>query len=178
MKPFFVADLTSQSELRQIAEYDYAALERIPGAIDIISRCSGELWKSPEEMEVPLTDSRRTILRWRSTAPTAGIATVRRANQQRADQQRADQQLVSLSLLAAGQDPAADASTLQAIQTHIVRELRQTAFEPAFDLIHIKQRPLVATITFADGSADSEQMVEALADRCFAAAYFRYLGLA
>lgn len=168
MKPFYVADLMSQGELRQVAEYDYAALERIPGAIDIISRCSCELWKSPEEMEAQLSDSGRTLLRWRSTAPTAGIATVRRA----------DQQLVSLSLLAAGQDPAADASTLQATQTHIVRELRQTAFEPAFDLIHIKQRPLVATITFADGSVGSEQMVEALADRCFAAAYFRYLGLA
>ncbi len=168
MKPFYVADLTTQGELRQIAEYDYAALERIGGAIDVISRCSCELWKNPEEMEAQLSDSGQTLLRWRSTAPTAGIATVRRA----------DQQLVSLSLLAAGHDPAADASTLQAAQTHIVRELRQTAFEPAFDLIHIKQRPLVATITFADGSADSEQMVEALADRCFAAAYFRYLGLA
>lgn len=129
MKPFYVADLTTQGELRQIAEYDYAALERIGGAIDVISRCSCELWKNPEEMEAQLSDSGQTLLRWRSTAPTAGIATVRRA----------DQQLVSLSLLAAGHDPAADASTLQAAQTHIVRELRQTAFEPAFDLIHIKQ---------------------------------------
>ena len=168
MKIFFVADLNAQGELQQMTEYDYATLERIPGAIDVISRCSSELWKSPDEMEVPLSDLGRTFVRWRSTAPSAGIATVRRAGGD----------LVSLSLLAAGQDAAADATTLDVLQKHLVRELRQTEYEPAFDLIHIKQRPLLATMTFAATSGDSEQMIEALADRCFAAAYFRYLGLA
>src|SRR5579872_5416092 len=52
MQPFFVADLNTQGELREITEYDYAALERIPGATDLIARCSGELYKNPEEMEV------------------------------------------------------------------------------------------------------------------------------
>jgi hypothetical protein len=168
MKSFFVADLNAQGELQQTTEYDYATLEQIPGAIDIISRCSGRIWSSPDEMEVVLSDHGRTLLRWRSTAPTVGIATVRRASGD----------LVSLSLLTAGQDPTADATTLDVMQKHLVRELHETEFEPAFDLIHIKQRPLVATITFAAGGDKTEQMIEALADRCFAAAYFRYLGLA
>lgn len=170
MKSFFVADLNAQGELQQTTEYDYATLEQIPGAIDIISRCSCEIWKRPDELEVALSDLGRTLLRWRSTAASAGIATVRRATGD----------LVSLSLLAAGQDPVADATTLDVFQKHLVRELHETEFEPAFDLIHIKQRPLIATMTFAtDGDkSESEQMVEALADRCFAAAFFRYLGLA
>jgi hypothetical protein len=168
MKEFYVADMTPQGELQTVTKYDYASLEQIPGAIDVISRCSAEIWKTPDELEASLSDSRRTHLRWRSTAPTAGIATVRRS----------DAALVSVSLLAAGMDPAADATTIDALQKHLVRELRQTEFEPAFDLVHIKQRPLVATMTFATNSEGSEQMIEALADRCFAAAYFRYLGLA
>ena len=168
MNAFFVADLNTQGELQQVTEYDYATLERIPGAIDVISRCSGEIWKSPEEMEVALTDSRQTLLRWRSTAPTAGVATVRRAGGE----------LVSLSLLAAGKDAAADAATFEVLQKHLVRELRQTEFEPAFDLVHIKERPLIATMTFAGDANPGEQMIEAMADRCFAAAYFRYLSLA
>lgn len=167
MRPFFVADLNTQGELRQITEYDYPALERIAGASDLIGRCSGELWKSPEEMEVFLTDDRQTALRWRSTAASAGVATVRRGNGE----------LVSISLLAAGMNPEADKTTLAAFQQHLVRELRQTPFEPAFDLLGLKQRPLLATITFALGSESPDKMIEALADRAFGAAYFRYLGL-
>lgn len=165
---FYVADLNAQGELQGLTEYDYLTLERVPGAIDIISRCSAELWKSPEEMEVALSDEKMTKLRWRSTAATSGIATVRRR----------EGQIVSLSLLAAGKDAEADAATMDVLQKHLVRELRQTQYEPAFDLVQIKQRPLVATMTFAGDGSRGEQMIEALADRCFAAAYFRYLGLA
>ena len=86
--------------------------------------------------------------------------------------------MVSISLLAAGRDPEADKTTLGVLQQHLVRELRQTPFEPAFDLIELKQRPLLATMTFATSGDQGEQMIEALADRSFAAAYFRYLGLA
>ena len=168
MRVFFVADLNAQGELRQITEYDYATLEHIPGAGDLIGRCSGELWKSPEEMEVALSDIGRTRLRWRATASSAGIATVRRS----------DGDLVSISLLAAGRDLEADKTTLTVLQQHLMRELRQTPFEPAFDLIQIQQRPLLATMTFATSNEDTEHMIEAIADRCFAAAYFRYLGLA
>jgi hypothetical protein len=168
MRVFYVADLNTRGELRQIAEYDYATLERIPGASDLIARCSGELWKSPEEMEAVLSDTGGTLLRWRATASSAGVATVRRASGA----------LVSISLLAAGRDPEADKTTLAVLQQHLVRELLQTPFEPAFDLIQIEQRPLLATMTFADDSEKTEQMIQAIADRCFAAAYFRYLGLA
>jgi len=38
MQIFYVADLTPQGELRQFTEYDYATLERIPGAVDLIGR--------------------------------------------------------------------------------------------------------------------------------------------
>jgi hypothetical protein len=154
--------------LRQFTEYDYATLERIPGAVDLIGRCSGELWKSPDEMEVVLSDVGVTKLRWRATADSAGIATVRRSGGV----------LVSISLLVAGRDPEADKATLGALQKHLLNELRQTPFEPAFDLVQLKQRPLLATIEFAAPPEEGEPMIEALADRSFAAAYFRYLGLA
>jgi hypothetical protein len=168
MLVFYVADLNAQGELRQVTEYDYSTLERVAGASDLIGRCSGALWKSPDEMEVVLSDEGRTVLRWRATAGSAGIASIRRAAGD----------LVSISLLAAGRDPEADKTTLAALQQHLVRELRQTPFEPAFDLIELKQRPLLATMTFAADAEAGEPMIEALADRAFAAAYFRFLGLA
>jgi hypothetical protein len=168
MRQFFVADLNTRGELREVTEYDYATLEQIPGAADLIGRCSGAIWKSPEEMEVVLSDEGKTLLRWRATAPSAGVATIRRVSGD----------LVSISLLAAGRDVEADKTTIAALQQHLVRELRQTPFEPAFDLVGLKQRPLLATMTFSEGGEGNEQLVEALADRAFAAAYFRYLRLA
>ena len=103
-----------------------------------------------------------------STAVGTGIATIRRPAGD----------LVSLSLLASGLNLEAETTTFAVFQQHLVRELRQTPFEPAFDLLQLKQRPLLATMTFTSGAATAEQMIEALADRSFAAAYFRYLQLA
>jgi hypothetical protein len=168
MSVFHVADLSAQGELREVTEYTHGLLEQIPGAGDLISRFSRDLSDHPDEMEIPLADDRRSFLRWRSTAASAGIATVRRATGE----------LVSLSLLLAGRDPGADATTVEVLQKHLVRELRQTPFEAGFDLISLRQRPLLATMTFATEGAGSDQMLEALADRSFAAAYFRTLGLA
>jgi hypothetical protein len=82
-----------------------------------------------------------------------------------------------LSLLASGIDPEADRLTLDAFQKHLLRELRDTGFEPAFALMDLKQRPLVATINFKSPTEPADQLLTALADRCFAAAYFRKLGL-
>ncbi len=165
---FFVADLNTRGELRHVTEYDYLTLERIPGASELIGCCSGSIWKSPEEAQFILSDEHGTWLRWRSTAVGTGIATIRRPAGD----------LVSLSLLASGLNLEAETTTFAVFQQHLVRELRQTPFEPAFDLLQLKQRPLLATMTFTSGAATAEQMIEALADRSFAAAYFRYLQLA
>jgi hypothetical protein len=173
MPRFFVADLSVQGEQRDLTEYSYELLERIHGATDLIARCSGHLWKEPEGFETPLTDTGLIHIRWRATAPTAGIATVRGRNAS----------LISISLLASGKDRDADQTTLAVMQNHLVQELHQTRFEPAFDLMHLANRPLLATLTFTPGPNDAssnpaDKMAGALADRCFAAAYFRYLGLA
>ena len=56
--------------------------------------------------------------------------------------------------------------------------MRDTRFEPAFALMDLEERPLVATIDFRPPPEQAEQIVAALADRCFAASYFRYHGLA
>ncbi len=42
----------------------------------------------------------------------------------------------------------------------------------------LRERPLVATFPFESPAEAADQLLVALADRCFAAAYFRYLGLA
>ena len=105
--------------------------------------------------------------RWTATAETAGITTLRRGGE-----------LASLGLLASGQNPEADRLTLEAFQTHLLRELHGTPYEPAFGLREVCERPLVAVVAFAAPSEQVEQVLVALADRCFAAAYFRYLNLA
>ncbi len=53
------------------------------------------------------------VMRWRASAPTAGIATL-----------RAGGRLASVSLLASGKDAEADHITLDAFQRHLLTELR------------------------------------------------------
>ncbi|HEY0010028.1 MAG TPA: hypothetical protein VGB55_14975, partial [Tepidisphaeraceae bacterium] len=81
--------------------------------------------------------------------------------------------LASLSLLASGRDAEADAITLGAFQRHLLSELRDTEYEPGFGLLEIADRPLLATINLWSPPDERDRMTCALADRCFAAAYFR-----
>jgi hypothetical protein len=106
-------------------------------------------------------------MRWLASAETAGIATLRNKGE-----------LTSLALLVSGQNVEADHLTLEAFQKHLLRELHGTAIEPSFALMEITQRPLVASVAFAAPKDQTQQLITALADRCFAAAYFRYLNLA
>ena len=168
MRDFTVADLTVNGELQSKAVYSYGLLEQIPGALDLITHFATSLWRSPEEFELPFPPPQRHLsIRWRCSARTAGIATL-----------RADAQLVSLSLLATGIDADADTITLRAFQQHLLRELRDTSFEPAFALMELTDRPLVATINFFSPPEGPDRVASALCDRCFAAAYFRMLNLA
>ena len=168
MRTFTVADITVSGELQSKASYSYALLEQVPGALDLITHFATSLWRTPDEFELPFPPPQRHItLRWRSSARTAGIATVR---------SHAD--LASVSLLATGIDPDADTITLRAFQQHLLRELRDTSFEPAFALMDLTERPLVATINFFSPPDESDRLAVALCDRCFAAAYFRTHNLA
>lgn len=168
IRRFFVADLNARGELRAEAEYRYEQLDQVPGAGDLISTLSAAVWRSPAEFETPLHPrNRRLTIRWRSSASTAGIATVRNGDE-----------LASISLLCSGLDENADSITLKAYQQHLLAELRDTGYEPAFALMELRQRPLVATVTFHTPPDPTDQLLVALADRCFAAAFFRFLSLA
>jgi hypothetical protein len=168
MKTFHVADLSLRGDLIAIAEYGYGELEQIPGAADLIVELATQLYRTPEGFELPLMHTRSGLsYRWSATAPTAGIATLRNAGE-----------LASLGLLASGLNRDADKATLQAFQTHLLQKLRDTEFEPAFALLGLEQRPLVVSVPFLVPTDRAEQLIVALADRCFAAAYFRYLNLA
>ncbi|MGC4076083.1 MAG: hypothetical protein QM702_03435 [Rubrivivax sp.] len=115
----------------------------------------------------PLGGVANLRFRWSASAPTAGVATI-----------RADEQLASLSILATGINPSADSITLAAFQRRLTQELHDTGFEPAFGLLELDQRPLVATVPFYSPSEESARLIVALADRCFAASYFRFHQLA
>ncbi len=168
MRPFFVADLDARGELGRSAEYRYDFLEQLPGAAELIVECSTVLWRKPQEFELAIASSQgRLMLRWLASAATAGIATI-----------RDESKLISLSLLASGLNADADRLTLAAFQQHQLRELHDTGAEPAFHLMEIAQRPLVATINFSDPAEPVDRAIAALLDRCFAASYFRFLGLA
>lgn len=165
---FCVADLTARGELQLKAEYRYADLEQIPGAAELIGHFSGQLWRSPEEFEGPLPVHGTTLsFRWRSASPTSGIATLRTGGT-----------LASVSLLASGVSESTDSLTLETFQLHLLRELHDTGFEPAFALVELTERPLSASFNFQSPHGPVDRLVAALADRCFAASYFRYNGLA
>jgi hypothetical protein len=170
MPPFHVADLNVRGEVQMQAEYGYPELEKIPGAADLIIHFSSQLYRQPKEFETTLPHGRAHMnFRWRAIAPddTAGMATL-----------RSRQQLASVALLACGKNPDADRITFEAFQKHLVRELHDTGFEPAFGLMELKQRPLVAVMTFLEPEDEVDRLVLALCDRCFAAAFFRYHQLA
>ena len=165
---FYVADLDQRGDLRAVAEYRYEQLEQIPGAAELIVQFATHLYRSPEEFEMPL-DPRKPHLtyRWRASSETSGITTLRNGGE-----------LASLALLASGRNPEADRLTFEAFETHLLRELHGSPYEPAFGLRDATDRPLVAVVAFAAPPEQADQVLVALADRCFAAAYFRYLNLA
>jgi hypothetical protein len=166
MKGFWIIDLTATGEVRLKQEYDYGVLEEIPGAIDLITLFSTHLWRSPDEFVTTLPGGRLSM-RWRSVSETSGIATLWHRSQ-----------LASLSILLTGQEPNHGSDTLQPVQQQLINELRDTEFEPAFDLLHISERPLSATLNVQAPEEAGDQLLFALADRCFAASYFRKMGLA
>jgi hypothetical protein len=165
---FWVIDLTAAGEVRLRQEYDYRSLEQLDGAIGLISAFSSHLWRAPEGFDLPLPGGRLN-LRLRPAAETCALATLREIE---------DDQLLSLSILLAGQQPDADTATLSALQHHLFRELHDTGHEPAFDLLHLRDRPLVATLNLRAPQHPADQSLFALTDRCLAASYFRKLGLA
>jgi hypothetical protein len=146
------------------AEYQYESLEKIPGAAELIGEFSGALWRAPQVFEqlLPLEGIEMT-LRWQSTSLSTGIATLWQSKD-----------LVSISLLASGLDEEADRITLEAFQHHLLTELHDTGVEPAFALLNLPERPLIATVNFQSPEGHVPQVAAALADRCFAASYFRY----
>ena len=165
---FCVADLNARGELQLKAEYRYEDLEKIPGAADLIGHLSGQLWQTPDVFECGFPiDGTTLTFRWRSASPSSGIATLRAAGE-----------LASVSLLASGVSQSTDAVTLEIFQHHLLRELHDTGYEPAFALVDLVERPLSATFNFKSPASQIDQMVAALADRCFAASYFRFQGLA
>ena len=167
MPHFHVADLSTRGDLVATAEYGYEQLEQVPAAAELIVQLATHLYRSPEEFDIALYPSRELTFRWRSSAPTAGISTLRDGAK-----------LASLGLFASGINPEADHATLAAFQSHLLHELRGTEFEPAFALMELTQRPLVVSVPFHAPDEKADQLLVALADRCFAAAYFRFLHLA
>lgn len=166
MPSFWIIDLTGTGEIRLKQEYEYRFLEALPGAIDLIGLFSTHLWRAPDEFVASLPGG-HLAMRWRAVSETSGIATLRYR-----------QQLASLSVLLCGTEANAGVDTLKPLQMHLVRELHDTGFEPAFDLMHIRERPLSASINFRAPETPVDQLLFALADRCFAASYFRKMGLA
>lgn len=164
-----------RGELQFKEQYLYDDLLQVPGAADLIGHFSGALWRSPEEFDgaLPMIEAARAggeppmHFRWRSSSASAGMGTLRCRGQ-----------LTSLTLVVSGVDEAGDTITLKAFQQHLLNELRDTGYEPAFALMDLRERPLAATINFASPDDRAEQFIAALADRCFAAAYFRYHQLA
>ena len=165
-KNFTVADLTVNGDLQLKEIYDYASLEQIPLAAELIVLLATSIYRSPEEFEIQLVRQGVTF-RWKAVADTAGIGTV-----------RCNGELASISLLASGQDADADAITLSAFQSHLLRQLHDSGIEPSFALMNLPERPLSATINFQSPPDENDRLIVALADRCFAAAYFRSLQLA
>lgn len=166
MPSFWVADLSVSGEVKLKQEYEYVFLDKLPGATDLIGLFSTHLWRAPDEFDVSLPGG-HLHMRWRASSPSSGIATL-----------RLDRELASVCLLLCGRDASSDDATVQALQQRLLRELHDTGIEPGFDLMHLSERPLVASLHFRAPSDAEDQYRFALADRCLGASYFRKNGLA
>jgi hypothetical protein len=167
---FTVVDFTPQCEVRQKAVYEYALLEQIQGAPDLLGTFASEIWRAPESFEVRLSAvpaNTGLVFRWAASSETSGIASLRDATR-----------TLSVSILASGKNAESDRLTLEAFQHFAVAELHDSGFEPSFQLLGIAERPMVATVGLFAPQEARDQWLFAIADRCFAAAYFRKLGLA
>jgi hypothetical protein len=167
---FTVVDLSPQCEIRLKAQYDYALLDQLDGAAELIGTLSGEIWRAPENFEVALATipaNTSLVLRWAASSDSSGVASLRDATQ-----------TLSISMLASGLNADSDRLTLEAFQRFALQELHDSGFEPSFQLMGIPERPLLATVGLFPPAEPRDRWLFALADRCFAAAYFRRLGLA
>jgi hypothetical protein len=178
---FWVYDLAANGDLLRGERYSYSLMERIPGAVEVIAPFSAHLYASPDGFEARLGLGTHLTARFIPTAESCGILTLRHITNGDLPQdggRPADSELVSLSVVMCGLHAEAEQLTLGALQTHLIRELHDTGFEPAVTLTQLPGRPAVATLNFASPGQPAVQRVAALADRCFAAAYFRYHHLA
>jgi hypothetical protein len=167
-QPYTVADLNPRGELQLSAAYRYEELEQVPGAAELIGHLAGCLWQSPDLFQTTIPEQSPTLtFQWRAASPTSGISIL-----------RLGAKLIWVSLLAAGLAPEQDALVLDVFQKQLLSELHDTGVEPAFALADLHQRPLMASFNVSSPPTLLEQTTAALADRCFAAAYFRYLSLA
>jgi hypothetical protein len=167
-KRFWVVDLDATGEVKLKEPYEYDTLQSLDLAAMLIAEFATYLWRDPEGFDVTLPGLTSLTMRWCPSAPTAGIAMLRHGDA-----------LASISLLVTGLDPRGDAFTLQTLQDRLVRQLHDTGYEPAFDLVAaLPERPLVASVHLRAPPAPDERAAFALADRAFAAAYFRRQGLA
>jgi hypothetical protein len=158
---FRVVDLNAAGETLCSERYTYDTLERIDGAAELIGLSTGLLWREHDEFETRLLESNLT-LRWRPTSPSTGIATL-----------RADQTLLALSLILCGQNADADAMHLEVLQKHLLAELHDTGIEPAFDLMHQTDRPIVISLCLQPPHNPHDRQIFSLFDRCLAAAFIR-----
>jgi hypothetical protein len=178
---FHAADITPSGEVRAVEAYEYALLERIDGAVDLIALFSTWLWRSPEAFEVVLAGAQLRV-RWRASSETSGVASLRLFEDGNVrgvgfGSDRAGGEVSSLAILLSGRDKQADDITNDALQGHLVRQLHDSGFEPGFGLRSLEQRPLVATLSLQPPSEPRDRGLFALWDRCFAASYFRKQGL-
>ncbi len=157
---FHVADFTAAGELICSERYTYAALEGIPGAGELLGLFAGCLWHSPASFEARLPDC-GLVARWRQTGGKSGIATFYgpRGN------------VLQMSVILGGEEM--DGAQLEIVQDHLVASLRETGFEPAFDLLRRPERPLLASIALEAPSEPAARWAFGIADRCLAAAVFR-----
>ena len=176
-RDFHVADITASGELGALESYEYTLLERIPGATDLIALFSTWHWRSPDEFGVTLPGAQLHV-RWRASSETSGVATLRLSEAGIGPRHDSlEGEVCSLAILLSGKDAQADAITIDALQSHLVRQLHDSGFEPGFGLRSLKERPLVATLSLRPPDDPRDRALFALWDRCFAASYFRKQGL-
>jgi hypothetical protein len=163
---FWVADLSPTGEVKLKADYQHDQLLQLPLASTLIGEFAHYLWREPQGFDLAIPQS-HTTLRWRASSDTSGIATL-----------RCEEELSSVCLLLCGRDPQSDLITLTALQKHLLHELHDTGYEPAFDLLNIPERPLIASIHLQVPATAIDRTIFAIADRCLAAAYFRMQSVA
>jgi hypothetical protein len=157
-------DITIQLDGRQRSQRQHESTALVRGAVEVF-RYMLETGTANFRRPMAHKDFTRIQLQWTQETWSAAVATF-----------WVGQIPLTTSALASGRDAAADQEVLRAAQGLVLKFFGDSPVEPAFDLLRIEERPVIASVVLPVPLSLHEDLgLVADMETCLAAAFFESL---